>query len=88
MISPVWVEFSGINGDEKLYVSAVAAGAVEETPQGSRIRVDGEWVYVAEEMGVVMDRLIRAGEFSTEAALYMAKGILDALVDKNTDTVH
>lgn len=87
MISPVWVELGGVDGNPA-YVNPAQVGAVEATPEGARIRVDGEWIYVTDEPSVVLDRLIKAGEFSTEAALYMAKEILDTLLGKDAETVH
>lgn len=76
MLSPVWIEFRGLDGDP---VYLCGASAVEATPEGARIRSDGAWVYVLDEPSVVLERFVKASEFSVEATLVMVKTILDEL---------
>ena len=82
MISPVWVEFNGLD-DRPVYLCAGSATTVEPTPEGSRIRADGAWTYVTDDPLAVLDKMVKASEFSTEAVLWMVKGIVDGITGED-----
>lgn len=78
MIVPTWMVLTGMD-DRPVYVKATDVGIIEETPEGSRLLVQGQWAHVKESPAMLVEAVQTAGEWGTEAGLRLVKMIVEEM---------
>lgn len=71
--------------DRPVYAKATDVGIIEETPEGSRLLVQGQWAYVTEAPTLLMEAVQTAGEWGTEAGLRLVQMIVEEMAGANKD---
>lgn len=84
MIVPTWMVLTGMD-DRPVYAKATDVGIIEETPEGSRFLVQGQWAYVTESPTLLMEAVQTAGEWGTEAGLRLVKMIVEEMAGADED---
>lgn len=84
MIVPTWMVLTGMD-DRPVYAKATDVGIIEETPEGSRLLVQGQWAYVTESPTLLMEAVQTAGEWGTEAGLRLVKMIVEEMAGADED---
>jgi len=71
--------------DRPVYAKATDVGIIEETPEGSRFLVQGQWTCVKESPTMLVEAVETAGVWGAEAGLRLVQTIVEEMVGANED---